>query len=50
MQFGFINSLAMFQKRINTVLQEYLDEFVITYLNNNNIYLDNKDNYINYIK
>ena len=34
MQFGFINILAIFQKRINTVLEEHLNKFIIAYLNN----------------
>ena len=28
MQFGLINAPATFQKRINSVLGEYLDEFI----------------------
>jgi len=42
MQFGFINILVIFLKKFNNVLKEYLDKFVITYLDNNNIYFSNK--------
>jgi len=50
MQFGFTNALAIFQKRINSVLGEHLDEFIITYLNNIIIYLNNKKKHKAYIK
>ena len=43
MQFGLINILAIFQKRINSVLEEYLDEFIIAYLNNIIIYSNSKE-------
>ena len=33
-QFRLINIPAIFQKRINSVLGKYLDEFIIVYLNN----------------
>ena len=50
MQFGLINTLATFQKRINSVLEEHLDKFIITYLNNIIIYFNNKEEYFQYIK
>ena len=50
MQFRFINILAIFQKRINSVLEEYLDEFIITYLNNIIIYFNNKEEYFKHVK
>ena len=50
MQFKFINTLAIFQKRINSVLEEYLDEFIITYLDNIIIYSNSKKEYFQYIK
>jgi len=40
----------MFQRRINNILGEHLDEFVIAYFNNNIIYLNNKKEYEIYIK
>ena len=50
MQFRFINILAIFQKRINSVLGEYLDEFIIAYLDNIIIYSTSKKEYFKYIK
>ena len=50
MQFGLINVPIIFQKRINSVLEEYLDEFVIAYLNNIIIYLISKKEYKEYVK
>ena len=50
MQFGLINALVMFQKRINSVLREYLDKFIMAYLNNIIIYLESKEEYREYIK
>jgi len=50
MQFGLINVLAMFQKQINSILEEYLDKFVIVYLNNIIIYLESKEEYGEHIK
>ena len=50
MQFRFINTLATFQKRINSVLGEYLDEFIITYLNNIIIYSNSEEEHFKYIK
>ena len=50
MQFRLINIPAIFQKRINSVLKEYLDEFIITYLNNIIIYFNSKEEHFQYIK
>ena len=50
MQFGFINIPAIFQKRINSVLGEHLDEFIIAYLNNIIIYSNSKEEHFKYIK
>ena len=50
MQFGLINALVIFQKRINSVLGEHLDKFVIAYLNNIIIYLISEKEYKKYIK
>ena len=50
MQFGLINALVIFQKRINSVLGEHLDEFVIVYLNNIIIYLENKEEHGEHVK
>ena len=40
----------MFQRRINYILRKYLDDFIIAYLNNIIIYLNNKREYKEYIK
>ena len=50
MQFRFINILAIFQKRINSVLGEYLDKFIIAYLNNNIIYSNSEKEHFQHIK
>ena len=50
MQFRLINVLAMFQKRINSILGEYLDEFIIVYLNDIIIYLESKEEYREHVK
>ena len=43
MQFGLINILAIFQKRINSVLKEHLDKFIMAYLDNIIIYFNSKE-------
>jgi len=40
----------MFQKRINSVLEEHLDKFIIVYLNDIIIYLKSKEEHGEYIK
>ena len=50
MQFRFINVLAIFQKRINSVLEEHLDEFIIAYLNDIIIYFNSEEEHFKYIK
>jgi len=50
MQFRLINILVIFQKRINSVLGEHLDEFIIVYLNDIIIYLESKEEYREHIK
>ena len=50
MQFKLINTPATFQKRINSVLREYLDEFIIAYLDNIIIYSNSKEEHFQYIK
>jgi len=50
MQFGLINALVTFQKRINSVLGEYLDEFIIVYLDNIIIYLESKEEHREHVK
>ena len=50
MQFRLINTLVIFQKRINNVLGEYLDEFVIVYFDDIIIYLITKEEYGEHVK
>ena len=50
MQFRLTNILVIFQKRINSILGEYLDKFIIVYLNNIIIYLITKKEYKEYVK
>ena len=45
-----MNIPAIFQKRINSVLGEYLDEFIIAYLDNIIIYFNSKEEHFQYIK
>ena len=49
-QFGLTNALAIFWKQINNVLGEYLNKFVIVYLNNIIIYLISEEEYKEYVK
>ena len=50
MQFRLINALITFQKRINSMLEEHLDEFIIVYLNDIIIYLESKEEHREYVK
>ena len=49
-QFRLINTPAIFQKRINSILREHLDKFIIAYLINIIIYFNSKKEYFQYIK
>ena len=49
MLFRLTNALATFQELINNVLRLYLDIFVIAYLDNIIIYLEDKKDYIKYV-
>jgi hypothetical protein len=46
MPFNFINALTSFQALINDIFREYLDIFVVAYLNDILIYLINKKDHI----
>ena len=50
MQFKLINILAIFQKRINSVLEEHLNKFIIAYLNNIIIYSNSEKEHFQHIK
>ena len=50
MQFGFTNIPAIFQRRINYILGEYLDDFIMAYLDNIIIYLNSKKEYEEHVE
>ena len=50
MQFRLINALTIFQKKINSVLGEHLDKFVMAYLNNIIIYSNSEEEHFQYVK
>ena len=50
MQFRLINTPAIFKKKINYILEKYLINFIIAYLDNIIIYLNSKQEYKKYIK
>ncbi len=49
MSFELTNVLTICQKIINNILRQYLNRFVITYLNDIIIYLNTSKKYINYV-
>ena len=50
MSFKLINASAMFQKLINHVLYDHLNEFVITYLDDILIYSESEKDHEKYVK
>jgi len=50
MQFRLINAPVTFQKRINSILGEHLDEFIIVYFNDIIIYLESEEEHRKHIK
>jgi hypothetical protein len=50
MQFRFINTPAIFQRKINYILGEYLNDFIMAYLDNNIIYLNSVEEHKEHIK
>ena len=50
MPFRLTNAPATFQALINNTLREYLDIFVIAYLDNILIYLENEDKHVEHVK
>jgi hypothetical protein len=49
MPFGLTNTLVLFQRFINEVLQEYLHSFIITYLDDILIFLKEKEEHMQHI-
>jgi hypothetical protein len=49
MSFGLINALAVFQHMMNDIFQEYLDHFVVIYLNDILIYSKNEKKHEHYV-
>jgi hypothetical protein len=49
MPFGLTNALALFQRFINKVLQEYLHSFIIAYLDDILIFLKEKEEHVQHI-
>ena len=49
MSFELTNASAICQKLINNILQEHLDIFVITYLNDIFIYFQTEEKHIKYV-
>ena len=50
MQFRFTNTPTIFQRRINYILEEYLDDFVMVYLDNIIIYSNSEEKYKEHIE
>ena len=50
MPFRLTNALVTFQTLINNILREYLDIFVIAYLDNILIYLENPKDYVKHVQ
>ena len=50
MPFRLINAPATFQVFIDDVLKEYLNEFVLVYINDILIYSDTREEHVRYIK
>ena len=50
MPFGLINALATFQTAMTTLFTEWLDDFVIVYLDDILIYSQSQSDYIQYVR
>ena len=48
--FGLTNNLAIYQRYINNILFDYLNNFYIAYLDDIIIYFNNKLEYKTYVK
>jgi len=50
LQFRFTNALVTFQQKINSVLEEHLNEFIIMYLNDIIIYSNLEEEHKKHVK
>lgn len=50
MPFGLTNAPATFQAFINNVLREYLNQFVVVYLDDILIYFKTKEQHVQHVK
>ena len=50
MSFGIYNALSAFQTYINKVLEEYIDNFYSTYIDDIIIYSNSQSEYVNYVR
>ena len=50
MLFGLTNALALFERFIKEVLYKVLHCFIVVYLDNILIFLENRNKYIEYVK
>jgi hypothetical protein len=50
MPFGLAHTSAIFMTLMNDIFREYLNQFIIVYLNNIMIYSKNKDEYTKHVK
>ena len=48
--FGLTNALALFQELINDTLKEYLDDFIVVYLDNILIYSKTYEEYVQHVR
>jgi Reverse transcriptase (RNA-dependent DNA polymerase) len=49
MSFGLTNVLAIYQALINNILREYLDDFIVIYLDDILIYSKNEKEYTGHV-
>ena len=50
MSFGFTNALVVFMDLMNRVFRNYLDSFVIVFINNIIVYKKNEGDHIGHLK
>ena len=50
MPFGLTNTPAIFQHLMNIVFQEYIDKFIVVYINNTTIYFKIFEDYLMHLR